>query len=52
MNFRGPKWEGIGRPKSILEEENPVYRKVDPEPHPSELAPETEGKKGFEYVVR
>uniref|UniRef100_A0A7S3HUF3 Uncharacterized protein n=1 Tax=Favella ehrenbergii TaxID=182087 RepID=A0A7S3HUF3_9SPIT len=52
MHYRGPKWEGIGVPKSILEEENPVYRKVDPEAHPSSIAPEKEGKKGFEYVVR
>lgn len=52
MNYKGPKWEGIGVPKSVLEEVNPVYRKVDPEPHPSEFAPEKEGKKEFEYVVR
>ena len=52
MNYRGPKWEGIGIPKSVLEEENPVYRKVDPEPHPSTIAPEKEGKKEFEFVVR
>jgi len=52
MHYRGPKWEGIGVPKSILEEENPVYRKVDPEAHPSTVAPEKEGKKDFEYVVR
>lgn len=52
MHYRGPKWEGIGIPKSIIEEENPVYRKVDPEPHPTELDPKTEGKKEFEYVVR
>jgi len=52
MNYRGPQWEGIGIPKSIMEEENPVYRKVDPEPHPSTYAPEKEGKKDFEFVVR
>lgn len=52
MHYRGPKWEGIGVPKSILEEENPVYRKVDPEAHPSTLDPKKEGKKDYEYVVR
>jgi hypothetical protein len=52
MHFKGPKWEGIGVPKSILEEENPVYRKVDPEPHPSVAAPDDEGVKEFEHVVR
>ena len=46
------KWEGIGIPKSIIEEKNPVYRKVDPEPHPSTLTDRKEGKKEFEYVVR
>lgn len=34
MNYKGPQWDDIGRPKSILEEENPVYKKVDPETHP------------------
>lgn len=52
MNYRGPKWEGVGIPKSIIEEKMPVYRKVDPEPHPMEAHPDKEGKKGFEYVVR
>ena len=52
FHYRGPKWEGIGIPKSIIEEENPVYRNVEPDPHPTTLAPETEGKKAFEYVVR
>ena len=52
MNYRGPKWEGIGVPKSILEEKDPDYRKVDAEPHPSMLKGAKEGKKEFEYVVR
>jgi len=52
MHYRGPQWEGIGVPKSILEEENPVYRKVDAEAHPSTLDPKKEGKKDYEYVVR
>jgi len=52
MHYRGPKWEGIGIPKSIIEEKNPVYRKVDPEPHPSTLPDNVEGKKGWENVVR
>jgi len=29
MHYRGPKWEGVGIPKSIMEEENPVYKKVE-----------------------
>lgn len=52
MQYRGPKWEGQGIPKSILEEENPVYRKVEGEEHPSKTHPGKEGKKGYEYVVR
>ena len=28
MHYRGPKWEGVGVPKSVIEETNPVYRKV------------------------
>jgi hypothetical protein len=35
-----------------MEEKNPVYRKVEPEAHPSESATAKEGKKEFEYVVR
>jgi len=52
MNYRGPKWDGIGVPKSIIEEKNPIYRKVEGEKHPSEYAADKEGKKEFEYVVR
>ena len=52
MNYRGPKWEGIGVPKSIIEEKDPVYRKVEAEPHPSTMKDMKEGKKEFEYVVR
>lgn len=52
MHYRGPKWEGVGVPKSILEEFDPEYRKVDPDPHPMDAHPEKEGKKEFEYVVR
>lgn len=52
MHYRGPKWEGVGVPKSILEEYDPTYKKVEGEKHPSETHPELEGKKEFEYVVR
>ena len=52
MHYRGPQWEGQGIPKSIIEEKNPVYRKVDPEAHPSESTGQKEGKKDFEFVVR
>lgn len=51
MSYRGPKWEGQGIPKSIIEEFDPTYKKVEGEPHPSEQ-PKKEGKKEFEYVVR
>ena len=52
MHYRGPQWEGQGIPKSILEEENPVYRHREEEPHPSTYAPKNEGKKDWESVVR
>jgi hypothetical protein len=57
MSYRGPQWEDQPVPKSVMEEMNPVYHKVDQEEHPS--VQEAEGKKGaefgkkdFEYVVR
>merc|ERR1711934_1226728 len=31
MNYKGPKWEGVGVPKSIMEEVDPVYRHREPE---------------------
>ena len=52
MHYRGPQWENIGIPKSIIEEENPVYKMRDPEDHPMISHPEEEGKKEFEHVVR
>ena len=55
MHYRGPKWEGIGVPKSIIEEENPLYRMVEGDDinvHPSISHPDEEGKKEFEHVVR
>lgn len=52
MHYRGPKWEGVGVPKSVLEEYDPTYRKVEADPHPMEAHPDKEGKKEFEYVVR
>jgi hypothetical protein len=52
MHYRGPKWEGIGIPKSVIEEENPVYAPREAEQHPSLQADAEEGKKEFEHVVR
>ena len=52
MHYRGPKWEGVGIPKSIMEEENPVYKKVEAEEHPSLKYAAHEGHKEFETVVR
>ena len=52
MHYRGPKWEGVGVPRSVIEEDNPIYRKRESEPHPSVAAPDEEGAKEFEHVVR
>ena len=52
MHYRGPKWDGIGVPKSVMEEENPVYKNVEAEEHPALAFPEEEGVKEFEHVVR
>jgi len=52
MHYRGPKWEGIGIPKSIIEEEDPVYKNVEADEHPSISHPDEEGRKEFEHVVR
>ena len=52
MHYRGPKWDGIGIPKTLMEEENPVYRPREQEEHPSVSATEEEGHKEFEQVVR
>ena len=52
MHYRGPQWEGIGIPKSIIEEENPVYKARETEDHPSINHSAEEGHKEFEEVVR
>ena len=54
FSFKGPHWDDIGVPKSIIEEENPVYRKIEKEENPNdrEDAEEVRGDKGFDYVVR
>ena len=39
-------------PKSVIEEENPIYKQVDPEEHPTIAATDEEGEKTFEHVVR
>jgi len=55
FTFKGPVWEeNGGPPKSIIEEIDPVYRKVDPEKRPDEKddADKTWGKKQWEHVVR
>lgn len=52
MHYRGPKWEGIGIPKSIIEEENPIYKPREAEEHPSIKHADKEGHKEFEEVVR
>ena len=36
QHFGGPVWEGIGRPKSIMEEENPIFDlEGEPEENPN-----------------
>lgn len=52
MHYRGPQWEGIGIPKTVIEEENPIYKPREQEEHPSISAPDEEGHKEFETVVR
>jgi hypothetical protein len=52
MNFKGPVWENRDRPKSVMEEVNPVYKKVEAEQHPSIAHPDDFGAKEFENVVR
>ena len=52
MHYRGPKWDGIGKPKSIVEEFDPRYVPRVAEEHPQEDPQNEEGKKEFEYVVR
>lgn len=52
MHYKGPQWDGIGVPKSIIEEENPVYKNVEKDEHPTISHPEEEGHKEFEHVVR
>lgn len=54
FTYKGPTWEGVGVPKSIIEEVDPVYPKVDKEPHPkdTEEGQKAWGKKEFEYIVR
>jgi len=52
MHYRGPKWDGIGIPKTSMEEVNPVYRKREKEPDPYIHRKDEIGKKEFEQVVR
>jgi hypothetical protein len=52
MHYRGPKWEGIGVPKSIMEEEDPIYKNVEADIHPTINNIDEEGHKEFETVVR
>lgn len=51
QHYSGPFWEGRKRNPSILDEENPKYEKVDPEPHPPESLRE-EKENAFEVVKR
>jgi hypothetical protein len=52
MHYRGPKWEGVGVPKTVIEEDNPIYKPREQEEHPSVNAADDEGHKEFEHVVR
>ena len=52
QHYRGPKWEGIGVPRSVIEEVDPVYKNVEADSHPTEMEGAVEGEKNFEEVVR
>ena len=52
MSYKGPVWDGIGVPKTGMEEVNPTYRKVDKEEDPTQDDSVQKGKHEFETVVR
>ena len=36
QHYGGPVWEGVGRPKSIMDEENPIFdMEGEPEENPN-----------------
>jgi len=37
MHYRGPEWADKPLPKSVIEEVDPAYRKVEADPHPSNI---------------
>ena len=51
QHYSGPFWEGRPRNPSVIDEENPKYEKVDPEPHPDESL-RAEKESSFEKVKR
>ncbi len=52
MHYRGPQWDGIGIPKTGMEEVSPLYTPREQEQHPSISHPDEEGSKEFEHVIR
>lgn len=52
QHYSGPFWEDRPRNPSILDEENPVYDKIDPEPHPPESLRKAKEEDAFEMVKR
>jgi hypothetical protein len=51
QHYSGPFWEGRKRNPSIIDEENPRYDNVAPEPHPDESL-RAEKESSFEAVKR
>jgi hypothetical protein len=51
VHYDGPFWEGRPRNMSVLDEVNPQYHDVEPEPHPPESLRE-EKENAFEAVKR
>jgi len=52
MNYRGPQWDGIGRPKMAFEEQTPFYHKTKKEERPDTKKDFKAPKQEFEEIVR
>ena len=52
QHFSGPFWEGRPRNPSIIDEVNPVYDRVEPEPHPPESLRKAKEEDAFETIKR
>ena len=52
QHFSGPFWEDRPRNPSIIDEMNPTYERVEPEPHPPESLRKEKEEDAFESVKR